>query len=51
MVFEICFLGRLVEFKLPNFELVTQGGLPITKISFVECFLAISLKSKSNTLQ
>ena len=27
------FFGRLFELRLPNFELVTHGGFPITKIS------------------
>src|SRR5690606_411779 len=45
------FLGRLSELRLPSFEFVTQGGLPITKILFLAFSFAILLKLKSKTLQ
>ena len=44
------FLGRLFEFKLPNWEFVTQGGLPmISKLLLITRFESV-LKSKSKTL-
>jgi hypothetical protein len=44
------FLGKLLDSKLLNFEFVTQGGFPKTKISPL-VLLTRELKLKSKTLK